>query len=281
MTENRQHGLVKPFLRWAGSKRQLLPKLSSYWTAKHGRYFEPFLGSGCLFFAIQPSKAVLSDINNELIATYEQIRKHPLEVFEALNIFQNNENEYYRMRGIDSITLAPIERASRFIYLNRYSFNGLYRTNKLGRFNVPYGGDKTGNLPNKDIILACSKALSNVTLVAGDFEHILDETREKDFVYLDPPYKVSNRRVFNEYDSSSFSTNDLLRLKQLLDKLTYKGTEFLVSYADCDEAYTLSKGYSYKIVTVRRNIAGFTKKRKTTTELLISNNLILNIAEAS
>jgi DNA adenine methylase Dam len=130
-----------PFLRWAGSKRRLLPVLQTFWTKKHKRYVEPFAGSACLFFALNPPKAILGDLNPELIATYIEVKYRIGAVLKELKALRPEDKaEYLRLRGIDISTMSPAARAARFIYLNRYCFNGIYRTNLAGQFNVPYSG---------------------------------------------------------------------------------------------------------------------------------------------
>jgi len=268
---DQQRPKVKPFLRWAGSKKQLLPVLQSYWKEHHKRYVEPFAGSACFFFSIQPSSAILADINKELIDTFRCVKKRPKALFEKLSTLKNEKSEYYRIRAICPNSLTEVERASRFIYLNRYCFNGLYRTNLKGKFNVPYGGHKTGRLPNLAELKRISKALSKTLLFNCDFEQVLLKVEEGDFVYLDPPYSISERRVFNEYSEAIFSKDDIERLKNCLDRLTSEGIEFLVSYADSEEAQYLHEGYDVEYSTVRRNIAGFVKNRRSDRECLISN----------
>ncbi len=265
----------KPFLRWAGSKKQLLPVLSKYWTGKHKRYVEPFAGSACLFFHLKPKYAILGDINQELIETYQQVKQVPEKVISNLKQFQKGKEAYYNIRSIEPTTLTKTERAARFIYLNRYCFNGLYRTNRKGKFNVPYGGEKAGNIPSDDIIYSCSELLTDVILIGGDFEDTLSHATHEDFVYMDPPYRVNNRRVFNEYDALTFTQDDLKRLRSWIIKLTDKGVVFLLSYAYCDEANYLQDGFQVEKVSVKRNIAGFSKKRRNDYEVLITNkNLI-------
>lgn len=262
---------MKPFLRWAGSKRQLLPVLSGYWSSDFKRYLEPFLGSGSLFFHLRPGRAILGDINSDLMSTYEQVRDNLEEVLFELSRMQKGKDEYYRIRSIDTSSLTLPQHAARFIYLNCFAFNGLYRTNRRGEFNVPYGGEKSGNFPKRELLTACSKALQDASLISGDFEVVLSQARTGDFVYLDPPYSVKARRVFNEYDPSGFGTRDLQRLRHWLDRLTKYGIEFLLSYAECEEAELLMDGYAAREVTVRRNIAGFSGSRRRAGEWLISN----------
>lgn len=265
----------KSFLRWAGSKRQLLPLLLKYWPAGCGRYIEPFAGSACLFFEIQPETAILGDINKQLVDTYKEIKHHLDGVIKELAKLKKGKKEYYYLRNIDPVCLNPSERAARFIYLNRYCFNGLYRTNRNGRFNVPYGGHKAGNIPSNNTLEACRKVLQNAELIDGDFEQIIQECCKGDFVYMDPPYSVKSYRVFNEYNASVFTNTDLKRLRHWLNKLTEIGVVFVLSYAFSDEAKFLTDGYHFEIVSIRRNIAGFAGKRRNTKEVIISNKKIL------
>ncbi|MBA4158169.1 MAG: Dam family site-specific DNA-(adenine-N6)-methyltransferase [Gemmatimonadetes bacterium] len=262
---------ARPLLRWAGSKRQLVGVLRTYWRADHRRYVEPFAGSACLFFAISPTNAILGDLNGELIATYEQIRDDVETVRDELATFGIGKDEYYRVREMPLESLSPARRAARFIYLNRYCFNGLYRTNQLGKYNVPFGGKKTGSLPSPEHLRAVAHRLSGVTLVNSDFGEVLDRTIPGDFVYMDPPYRVSSRRTFREYDASAFSANDLTRLREWMDRLTSRGVEFVVSYAACPEGRSLEAGYQSEVVSVRRNIAGFAGDRRITDEVIVSN----------
>lgn len=261
---------VQPFLRWAGSKRQLLPILTTYWSGKYDRYVEPFAGSACLFFHIAPSKAILGDLNAELVRTLRELKRNPKETTDRLRRLRKGRKRYLEVRRIDPATLSAPERAARFIYLNRFCFNGLYRTNTAGRFNVPYGGEKSGRLPSDEHLFACSALLKRTTLVAGDFENVLGRVKAGDFVYMDPPFRVRARRVFNEYDKSVFSFDDVIRLRGWLEVLAARSISFLVSYAESEEANFLKRGFHTEIVTVRRNIAGFSGSRGRSRELLIS-----------
>jgi len=262
---------AKPFLRWAGSKKQLIPILSQYWDSSYNRYVEPFAGSASLFFNIAPSAALLSDINVDLIATYSQIKNNLPAVIRSLYKLKKSPENYMRIRAMDPSKLSPSTRAARFIFLNRYCFNGLYRTNRAGIFNVPYGGDRSGDLPNKLHLKACSTCLKTARLVSCGFSTTLEAVVPGDFVYMDPPYSVKAQRVFSEYDASVFSEKQLKLVKQWMRKLDRKGIPFLVSYASSNEGEFLSKGFYTQVVSVKRNIAGFAANRRRSDELLISN----------
>ncbi|MGA9307885.1 MAG: Dam family site-specific DNA-(adenine-N6)-methyltransferase [Candidatus Sulfotelmatobacter sp.] len=264
---------VAPFLRWAGSKRQIVSTLASHWNDSFERYVEPFVGSACLFFHLAPRKALLGDINSELIQTYLQVREGPERVSAALDTLKIGRHSYYRIRSLDPSTLTPAQQAARFIYLNRFCFNGLYRTNLSGGFNVPYGGGKSGALSSRASLLSASKLLRRASLKAGDFGNLLATARKGDFVYMDPPFSIRNRRVFREYDPSVFGQGDVLRLRGAMEALADSGIMFVVSYLESEEANFLSRGFNVSAVTVRRNIAGFLRSRKTCRETLIWNTV--------
>ena len=263
--------MAKPLFRWAGSKRQLVPQLASYWRKDNARYVEPFAGSACLFFELEPPDAILGDINHELINTYELVRSKPYDLFRALRTWRNDADEYYRVRALDPTVLDEVQRAARFIYLNRFCFNGLYRTNRSGRFNVPYGGRKSGSLPSLAQLLSISDLLCSTELVTGDFSVVLERVKAGDFVYLDPPFSVTGRRIFKEYDRATFGESDLARLRRFLTALDDLGATFLLSYADSPEGSVLANGFSTTRIATRRNIAGFTGNRRNFMEVLVTN----------
>lgn len=180
----------KPFLRWAGSKRKAVPLLSQYWDSSYKRYVEPFAGSAVLFFHLKPAKALLSDINGELINCLLQTSEQPHQIYDLCQSIPVSRDQYNHLRQISPSHLTPLERAIRFLYLNRNCFNGIYRTNLKGEFNVPFSGKKTGSLPPRDDFLRAAELLSKATIVKCDFESILAEHVTKgDFVYLDPPLR--------------------------------------------------------------------------------------------
>ncbi|GMQ82679.1 MAG: DNA adenine methylase [Rhodothermia bacterium] len=265
--------VVKPLIRWAGSKRQLVPRLSTYWGSQYDRYVEPFVGSACLFFNLEPASALLGDINADLIQTYRVVQKQPCELSKALRRWRNDRDEYYGIRALQPENLSEVERAARFIYLNRYCFNGLYRTNRRGQFNVPYGGLKSGSLPSLNELQAASQLLSRAQFVSSDFADVLSRVRAGDFVYLDPPFSVAGKRVFKEYDPSTFSDSDLIRLRRALLDMDEAGVAFLLSYAECPEGEELSDGFHTVRVSTRRNIAGFAASRRAAREILVTNIL--------
>jgi DNA adenine methylase len=260
-----------PFLRWAGSKRRVIPVLRSYWTKEHRRYLEPFAGSACLFFSLKPPRAILGDLNSELIATYLEVKYRVAGVIEHLAKLRQSKKQYLALRSTNLYRLSPSARAARFIYLNRFCFNGLYRTNLEGRFNVPYSGDRCGSLPPGELLRECSRQIRHARLINADFGCVLEQAQKGDFVYMDPPFAVRARRVFREYDPRTFTYEDTTRLRSWMEKLAATRISFVVSYAESDEADILRKGFAYQTVSVRRNIAGFAANRTLHNEVLISN----------
>jgi DNA adenine methylase len=263
---------VHPFLRWAGSKRQHVPFLSEYWfNGEYKRYVEPFAGSAALFFAISPSRAVLGDLNEDLIGTFISVRRDPDAVFQKLKRFPKGRDSYYTVRAMTPENLDDSTKAARFVYLNRFCFNGLYRTNALGVFNVPFGAPRSDNVPNLAQLRACSQLLSRALLLKADFRITLARVKNSDFVFLDPPYAVSRRRVFVEYGKTQFSTSDLADLAGRLDEIHNRGAAFILSYADSYEARHFFKKWKNHRLTVRRHLAGFSCARRNHYENFFSN----------
>jgi DNA adenine methylase len=268
---------MKTPIRWAGSKKSLLQELRKYWVASGGRYVEPFCGSACFFFDIEPSRAILGDINHELITTYRAIRSSPARVMECLSRLPKTKASYYTLRAKLPAALSEIETAARFIFLNRLCFNGIYRTNLKGEFNVPYARPKGRTKFDYEALADMSGLLKRATLLNEDFESVLSEVERDDFVYLDPPYAVARRRVFAEYHPDSFSQHDILRLRNALRDIDKRGAHFVVSYADSAEGRLLTSEWNFRRVRTRRNVAGFAGHRKVAYEIMASNREFSNV----
>ncbi len=262
---------AKPFLRWAGSKKKQIARLSLFWRPTYTRYIEPFAGSCSLFFALSPRHAILGDKNAELIETYSTVRDHSGEIYDRVAAIPRTRDVYYKLRSQCPSTLTHIERAVRFIYLNRNCFNGIFRTNARGEFNVPFASSRVGAFVTRDEFLGAAALLCCAELYAGDFGSTLRHVRASDFVYLDPPYAVKSRRVFREYGAKVFGSADIERLQKHLCAIDAKGAHFVVSYADCREARDLAKNWMFRRVRLRRHIAGFSRARRLAYELLITN----------
>lgn len=230
------------------------------------------MGSACVFFAISPPRALLSDLNGELVGAFLAVRQQPEAVYTSLLSIPRGADSYYSIRKLDPNSLNPADRAARFLFLNRFCFNGLYRTNQKGEFNVPFASSKTGDFPPWEEFLLAASKLKNVDLRCGDFASIVtNEVKKGDFVYLDPPYAVQNERIFSQYGPQTFGLGDLERLRETLDRIDSSGALFLLSYANSEEAKSLFKNWPAIEVEVQRNIAGFAKHRRRASEILVSN----------
>lgn len=268
----------RSILRWAGSKRLLLLQLLNRTNQlRFSDYHEPFVGSAVLFFALKPAKAILSDLNPDLIQFYQYYQKHPKLLYRAACKLVSSQDAYYEIRAIDPGSLDDLDRAARFLYLNRYCFNGIYRTNRNGQFNVPYG-KRTGGMPIFSDFLSFWYRLKKAEIIHGDFESVTPTVSSDSFVYLDPPYDYTKRRDRGEYGPGSFQSVDLLRLERTLEQLDAKGATFLLSYLDVPEIERISTRWNWTRVDVKRQIAAFSKDRKIISEVLVSNNP--NLVEA-
>jgi DNA adenine methylase len=223
--------MTKPFLKWAGGKRWLLNYLDEIiGNSVFNNYHEPFLGGGAIFFSLEPQNNVyLSDLNEELINTYSMVQKKPRDIIKILNNYTNTKEFYYQIRQqkIEN----DIERAARFIYLNKTAYNGLYRVNRRGEFNVPYGKGN-GAFLNEDKILKASLSLQNAHINWGDFSNNRNYIKEGDLVFLDPPYTVSNKNnCFIEYNQTLFSLEDQRRLSRYIDYIKEQGAFYILTNA--------------------------------------------------
>ena len=264
--------ILKSFLRWAGSKAQLVPQLREFWSSGFERYVEPFCGSATLFFALEPRSALLADMNPELVHTLRALQKSADVVIERLMRYGTDERSYYEVRAISPNILSPNERAARFIYLNALCFNGLYRVNQAGIFNVPFGGGRGKKvLFDPLLIREAGYRLRSAEIDCSDFESIVNRSIRGDFLYLDPPYATASKRVFSEYGKGGFSEKDIERLYKCLSRADERGVKFLLSYADFPEAACFRARWTTEMVEAKRNIAGFAASRRKVTELLISN----------
>lgn len=262
---------VQPLLRWAGSKRQIVTVLADNAPKRFLRYCEPFAGSAALYFHLLPRKSRLSDINEELINTYVTVRRAPASVARALAPLRRNASTYARLRGQDPADLTSINRAVRFIYLNRYCFNGLYRTNRSGQFNVPMASGRTGPLPGAERLKQIAHRLSDAEIRCEDFEEAVADCGAGDFIYADPPYRKDAVRIFSEYDKRPFGESDLERLAETLNGAVSRGAKVLLSYSNCEAVRHLFRSWRCSRVAVRRNVSGFAAARKTEDELLAAS----------
>jgi DNA adenine methylase len=251
----------------------MLSLLRSYWKC-NSTYIEPFAGSACLFFDIEPIQAILGDLNSELINSYRVLRDDPDSTIDELKALQPGKANYYATRKRSPQDLTGAEAAARFLFLNRHCFNGLYRTNLKGEFNVPIGQSKGAPPLDENLLRSASQLLSRAQLINADFEVTLDKARLGDFVYLDPPYVSRANKVFSEYLPNSFTDRDLERLGESLEELDRRGVTFVITYSECAEARKLMSKWKPKRWRARRHIAGFAAHRRFSYELIATNRTL-------
>jgi DNA adenine methylase len=261
---------VVPLLKWTGGKRQILKHLLPLLPVAFRKYYEPFLGGGALFFALRPRISFLADRNPDLINCYTQVRDHPREVISALREWPNTEEDYYAVRGL--VPADPIEQAARTIYLTRLAFNGIYRLNAKGEFNVPYGYRTHLNPCEPHRIKVISKALKKSVLLCEDFEASIDGIRRGDVVYFDPPYAgPKDRTRFVRYNDRNFTWEDQIRLAGLARRLRDRGVAVLVSNAADVEITELYEGFSCYTLNRNSSVAADGAQRGPTAECIFYN----------
>lgn len=279
------NSLVKPYLKWAGGKRQLLPEIEKQLPQKFNnyKYYEPFVGAGAVFFDKQPKKAVINDYNAQLILTYKIIRSNISELIEALTVHsQNNTEEYFyeiRARDRDTATfcmLSDVEKAARLIFLNKTCYNGLYRVNSQGLFNAPYGRYANPAICDEPVLLAIHKYLSDndeVEILNGDFATAVQTADEKSFVYFDPPYHSADNTNFTGYQADRFGNEEQTRLRDIYLELTNKGAKCLLSNSDTTFINDLYSDSRFSIIKVaaKRAINSDAAGRGNVSEVLIKN----------
>lgn len=268
-----EHKEIVPFLKWAGGKQWLLPYLNALLNSNfgNGKYIEPFLGGGSVFLSIRPRNAWLSDSNQELIDTYREIKKNAESVIQRLQRFSFTTECYYRVRNYKP--RSPVSKAARFIYLNRTCWNGLYRVNQKGGFNVPMGAfDSKPDFIVADRLRAVQKALLGAKIYCSDFEEACKTAGTGDFVYLDPPYTVAHKsNGFLRYNGRVFSWEDQRRLAKMAKELKEKGCRVIISNANHSSIKDLYPGFRINQIERKSLVAATTSKRGTVTELLIAS----------
>jgi DNA adenine methylase len=261
---------TRTIFRWAGSKKGHLPILMNLVPDEYERYIEPFAGSAALYFALKPDRGVLGDFNQELIHAISMLQQHPRQLHSTVDSMPVNSKNYYLIR--DSMRLnSDLDRAARFLYLNRYCFNGIYRTNLRGQFNVPLGRSM-GSMPSKVEFYRCSIALRTAQIIHADFRTTIAIARKNDFVYSDPPYP-SRRLVHGEYGYGSFAEVDLDDLIEALKRADKRGVKLLVSYGTSTALVEGLSNWSRVRLTTTSSISSKPESRLPKRELLLSNYL--------
>ena len=265
-----------PIVKWIGGKRQLMFELLKNLPKSYNRYFEPFIGGGALFFELQPQNGYISDMNDELINLYSVVRDDVYELIDDLNKHEVSKEYFLKIRNLDRTekynNLLNVKKASRFIYLNRTCFNGMYRVNSQGQFNVPFGNYKNPRIVDAENLMNCSKLLKNTEICCADFSEILNKVQKGDFVYFDPPYVPLNETSsFTSYTKDGFDIDMQFKLRDVCDELDSMGVMFMLSNSDTKLVNELYSNYEVKKVFASRAINANPSGRGKITEVLVRN----------
>jgi DNA adenine methylase len=261
---------AKPFLKWAGGKARSAKRLVELAPPLTGGFWEPFMGSAAVFFELGPERAVLSDANSELVVCFQEVARDPHAVMDALDSMPNTRDNYLQVRVQSVGLLSPIERAARVIYLNKTSFRGLWRVNRRGEFNVPYGAYQRPYY-NRDNLLRASKALSAADIRLGDFAEVISESRDGDWVYLDPPY-VPDRKWgdFKRYTADQFPETRVRELADLMRAADRRGVFLTLTNSDTELVRRTFHGFRVRRLSTRRDIH-LKAAERASTDLVITN----------
>lgn len=262
----------KSILRWAGSKRGSLPDLLECTPFGYTTYVEPFAGSAVVFFALDAEKSRLSDLNWPLVNFFQWLKHDPEGLHQRSTQWRRDKETYLKIRSGFDTESDTLESAASFFYLNANCFNGIYRTNRKNKFNVPFAGSRMAKTPSYEEFFHFSSRLQRAEFDCCDFRKALTrETTPHHFFYIDPPYFVDDRRVFREYGPEYFSRGDLEELACILTDLDRAGAKFLLSYADCELARKLFGPWEIGHLSLTRNVGGFKSNRKREKELIVTN----------
>jgi DNA adenine methylase len=265
-------GRIKSPIKWAGGKTQLLSQIKPLYPKRFNLYLEPFVGGGAVFFDLQPDNALLLDSNFELINFYQVVKDNPSELLKDLEGHRNEKDYYYEVRSLDPTQMGSIERASRFLFMNKTCFNGLWRVNKKGKFNVPFGRYKKPNFWDRENLYMVSVALQNTEVICSDFSSVLEYATPGSFVYLDPPYHpLSETSNFTSYTKDSFGKEEQIRLANVFRELDERNCNVMLSNSDTEFIKSLYKDFDITVVYARRAINSKGNKRGPVSELVIRN----------
>ncbi len=271
----------RPFLKWVGGKNQLIQQYLPHFPEGYRRYYEPFVGGGAIFFRLQPQQSFLSDINIELVNVYRCVREQVEELITRLEDHQalHGQEHFYAVRSQPTtsddwfLEGNNLERAARLIYLNKTCFNGLYRENSKGQFNVPIGSYEKPTICDSESLRVASSVLQSARIERGSFDAVLDHAKSsEDFVYFDPPYyPISSTSKFTSYSRYSFSEVDQIRLKEVFAELSDRGVKVMLSNSDCPFVRELFNGFNIHTINATRNINCNAEKRGKITEVLVTS----------
>jgi DNA adenine methylase len=264
---------ARPFLKWAGGKSQLIQQYIPHFPQQYQTYYEPFLGGGAIFFHLLPRRAVVTDINPALVNVYECVRDRVEDLIEVLQIHERSHclEHYYQTRS--QHTGSNLERAARLIYLNKTCFNGLYRENAKGEFNVPMGKYKNPAVCQIELLRSVSQTLRTVTIAIRPFDDVINHAQPQDFVYFDPPYHpLSTTSNFTGYSRHSFTAADQERLRDVFVKLANRGVKVMLSNSDCPFVRELYQDFPIHTISASRAINSNAQKRGKITEVLVTSD---------
>lgn len=272
---NSNHKPPEPFIKWAGGKNQMLDQYSSFFPTKYNKYIEPFIGGGAVFFHLKPNKAILSDLNQDLMDCYAVIKNNTKKLIEILKEYQarHSKDLFVELREqYNKNMLSRIKRAATFIYLNKTGFNGLHRVNSKGEFNVPFGKYKNPSIFDETNLLAVSKLLKNAELYTMTFEKVLDYAEPNDFIYFDPPYYPLNETSkFTSYNKNIFLEKEQEKLAEIFRILDKRGCKIMLSNSDTNFIKKLYKDFRIEEAKANRFINCNGEKRGAIIELIILN----------
>jgi DNA adenine methylase len=273
------NSLVAPVLKWVGGKRQLLPEIRRYIPNNITTYYEPFVGGGAVLFDLQPRRAVVNDVNSELINLYEVIRDNVEELIDELGTYENTSEFFYAKREEDRNEelynqLTNIQKGARVHYLNKTCYNGLFRVNSAGQFNSPFGAYKNPNIKNEIVLRAVSRYFnkSQIRFTCGDYEDSLRGIRRGSFVYFDPPYDpISDSSNFTGYARGGFDREQQIRLRDVCRRLNARGIRFMLSNSSTEFTRELYREFNVVIVQAKRSINSDGENRGEVDEILVMN----------
>lgn len=269
-----RRNLNSSFLKWAGGKKWFLTQYSDLIPQEYNTYIEPFLGGGSVFFYLEPKTSILNDLNKELIITYKAVRDNPEKLYNLLMKMKNRHNKrfYYKVRA--SEPKGNLEIAARMIYLNHTCFNGIYRVNRDGKFNVPIGTDNK-IISDDDKFLERSRILKNTSIKCEDFENIIAKAKKGDLLFCDPPYAIRDKDVSISYNKTQFTYNDQIRLATAIEKAQHRNVKIIMTNVNHISIKKLYDKTKFKLIDAERHcmISGLNKGRSLYNELIITANI--------
>ena len=261
------------FVKWAGSKAYVMDRILELLPHYHSTYYEPMVGSGTVFLTLRPATAVLSDVNAELMNCYQVIRGRLDELLAALDRHENTKQHFLAVRAQEADALSPVERAARTIFLNKTCFNGLYRVNSRGKFNVPFGDIGWANIRDAEALGRIHQLLQRATLRCCDYEQSLEQARCGDLIYFDPPYLSPGTKptIFYAYQPTPFGLAEHRRLAETFRRLDRRGCHVVLSNSDVPQIHELYRGYPMKVISTRRPMNCVASRREGWKEVVVHN----------